>query len=1065
MEETAATTENLNPTTDSATTADSAVAGTTEASEEKKENLLIEIKYEKSNENVILFVRRGREVWGKATFNLVARHSEVHISMRNCVVKKLVVQNVEYQESNYMEYRRLDDPLRSYVDNGPFTMHNLAYSLGSDGPCNTLKFLLWGDEEAEIQFKVELWYRLENAPEDLLVGLRETSITPPGTATPMYRHWYSDGTLDQACFWLPHIEHVPITNLKVIARRELVVFGPGVLKEITDEAVSRSTVVSTIDEVTSKGFVPREEALKYAIHNFSLRRYVDPNKIGIAIGPFRINQGADGRNLSSCVVNGCLPGRERVELRDTVGDIAERGLAFFNEVFPGLEYPWQWYHQVFVHDTGYVMSHNGAAFAGLAVLPEELLHTSDSELDVCFRKAEVIAECVAAQWFGVCIAPETKDDYWLVVGLRKWLARRFLRVMFGSDYARMQDFKESDELMEKKWGRALVEGMPDSWIHPNEKQSRRYELKAYFAVMTLASRCGPDKFQAWLSKFVVDEDGLIRAKGSSNIPSLLLSRQHLFDYFVKAEILQKNDVLSFQGMWVNGTGFPPLLAGISPNLMSTQRNVEFHCTPDRELQKGYPEYKYMVFIKWQRVPRKIPVSEYKGCLKVRIKNSDIREIQVRFDPNFTFPHKVLFPVPVEMLNYIKFKKKRDIRGVYEAIDILSYDYVLKKSPNKRKTLESCEALSLLEGIVTNREMYWELRAAAMHSMVSLVYSDDKSNFGADALIKFYNEAYSEATLPVIIGGDTGYTAQDYLVQKEVITALSEARISKDMSKDKPLVKSPGNVIRFVLDLFKRVDTTLTNPISNRSIVARLCRALGAFDYDEDENGEDLVYEACIWLCRWIKIDLRSPGHENSVLVEAVRSIVIISVKQTIPQTFKGNFIAQVINDGYKLFYQMLEYHSSPGLCCKGIGIQYDYFLACCAKRIELERMGKDKTGIENGIKGSVDRLVCDLCSPCSRVRMYAAHLIHEILNGVADKYEVSGMVKLNISSRGDMYFLDLIRNTRDNLFRSLLIDIVSLTWGYSEKFYIYSQGQQGGYGDAGMNPYDYSYGNDTTNMN
>ena len=1059
MEETAAATESLNPTTDSTATAvdSAAAAATAEGTEEKKESSLIEIKYEKSNENVILFVRRGREVWGKATFNLVARNSEVHISMRNCVVKKLVVQNVEYQDTNYMEYRHIDDPLRSYIDHGRVTMHNLAYSLGSDGPCSTLNFLLWGDVNSEIQFKVELWYRLENTPEDLLVGLRETSITRPGTTTPMYRHWYSDGTLDQACFWLPHIEYVPITSLKVIARRELVVFGPGVLKEIIDESVSKSTMISTIDEVTTEGFVPREEALKYAIHSFSLRRYIDPNKIGIAIGPFRINQGADGRNLSSCVVNGCLPGREKRELGDTVGDIAERALAFFNEVFPGLEYPWQWYHQVFVHDTGYVTAQNGAAFAGLAVLPEELLHASDTELDVCFKKAEVIAECVAAQWFGVCIAPESRDDYWLVVGLRKWLARRFLRAMFGTDYARMQDFKESDELMARHWGRALVEGMEDSWIHPNEKQTRRYELKAYFAVMTLASYCTPDKFQAWLGKFVTDNDGLVRTNGSASTPSLLLSRQNFFEYFIKAEIFPRDYVLSFQAMWVNGTGFPPLFAGISVNLVSTQRNIEFHCAPDMPLPKNYPEYKYQVSFRYQRTTKKSSGTKPKEVFKQKIKNTDIKDIQVRFDPNFTFPHKVHFPVPAEMLNFINPKRRPDIRGVYEAIETLSYRHVLEKFPDKRK-LPECDGLALLEGIVTNRDMYWELRAAAMRSMVSLVYSDGKTNFGADALIKFYNEVYSEATLPVVVGAGTGYNSQDYLAQKELITALSEARACKEPSKDS-LLKTPVNVIKFVLGLFSRVDTTMINPISNRPIVARLCRALGAFDYEENEKGEDLVYEACIWLYRWIKIDMRIPGHDNAVLVEAVRALVIISVKQTITQSPKGNFIATVIGKGYELFYQMLECYSSPALCCKGLRIQYDYFLACCVKRIELLKTGKEIMGIEEGIKGSVDRLACDLSSPCSRVRMYAAELLHEILDGVADNFEVSALVKKKLSDRGEMYYMDLIRNTRDNLFRSTLIDIVSLAWNYEKNFFFdCGQSQQSGYGDASVDPYDYAYG-------
>lgn len=1040
-------------------------------SEESTGNFPIEIAYEKSSESVVLFVRRGREVWGKATFDLVAKHSEVRISMRNCVIKKLVVQGIEYKESNYREDRFIDDPFQRYKEYDRFTMHDVASSLGSDSPCNSLKFLLWKDEDTEIQFRVELWYRLANAPEDLLVGLRETSVLRPevtATATNsagMHRHWYSDGTLDQACFWMPHIKFVPVTSLRVIARREHVVFGPGELKEIVDGPGPESAVAGMIEKVAGKGVVAHEEAAKYAMHCFVLRRYIDPNSIGVAVGPFRVMQGADGRDLSSCVVNGCLPGREGAELGATVGDLAERALAFFNGVFPGLEYPWPWYHQVFVHDAGYVALQRGSAFAGLAVLPEELLHAPDAEADVCFRKAEVIAECAAAQWFGVCIAPEEADDYWLVVGLRKWLARRFLREVFGTDYARVRDFKESDELMGKCWGRALVEQSPDAWIHPNERQSRRYELKAYFAVMTFAYTIGVEEFQAWLGRFVLDRRGLVRRKsggGSSSssnssssggVGSLLLSERRFFEYFVGAKAISKEHVATFRNLWVTGTGFPPSCAGISVNLVSGKNSINFYSVPDVQVPKEYPECKFKVIYKTPKKKKDIFTLSGKDCGHRELglpKNVPLASVRIRFDFNFTFPHKVRFPLPVEMMHYAKPQNKPDIRGVYEAIGNLSYKYVLERTPDRRKESRGCKALAILGSIVTDRSMYWELRAAAMRAMTSRVYSDSTSNFGADALIRWYRRTYSDATVPVVVGADTGYSVHDYLAQRELIGALSKARTSAG--------HSPKNVISFVLGLFRRVDTTPLNPISNRAIVAALCRALGAFDYGADSSGNRLLLEACAWLNRWLSIDWRWPGHGNAVLVEATRALAILRTHKLGDDKRTKARIDKYIDTYCPVLNQMFNHPSSSTLRCGALRICHDLFKRH-VKHADLRVLDPA------AISWSMEWLVSGLGSPFARDRMYAADLIRDLCDAAERRDKDLGIgareagwayfVRDAIAKGGDEFYLVTIKNTRDSLFRSALIDIFSFAWGYTSEIPGGEQGASYGVENANAEPYDY----------
>lgn len=1020
-----------------------AAAATADTGTDNDGSLPIDIAYDRSSESVVLFVRRGREVWGKVTFELIAKHSQakykhsqIQINMRNCIIKKLLVQGTEYEKSNYCVYRFIDNPLPTPQENGSFCMYNIASSLGSGDHCNTLKFSAWNSEGDETKFEVELWYRLENTPEDLLVGLKETSIIRPGASadapsSSIYRHWYSDGTLDQACFWMPHIKYVPITSLKIIARRELVVFGPGVLKEITDKSVSSDTVASAINEVVGKGKVHRKEAIKYAIHNFILRRYVDHNSIGIAIGPFRIKQGADGRNLSSCVVNGCLPGREGPELRDTVGNIAERALAFFNEVFPGFEYPWPWYHQVFVHDTGYITSQNGSAFAGLAVLPEELLHTSDVELDVCFRKAEIIAECVAAQWFGVCITPEEMRDYWIAVGLRKWLARRFLRLVFGTDYARMQDFKEGDELMDKCWGRSLEARAPDEWVHWNERQTRRYELKAYFAVMTFASIIGADEFQGWIGKFALDCQKL--SKHGRGCPSAIFSTNEFFNFFINAQLVSADQVTRFYNMWVIGSGFPPLRAGISVNHISTHKNFDFYSIPDTKFPRECSEWDIRIKFKGQKNTRLSSGKEQSHFEFKWPRSFGLEGTSIRLDPNFTFPHKVRFPVPAAMLNYARPENKPDIRGVYEAIDILSYKHVLEKDESKRLQ-QSREALSILESIAFNRDVYWEIRAAAMRSMVSIVYSDQTSNGGATSIIEWYNKTYSEATLPVLVGTDTGYSIHDYLIQRELITAISEAQTTDR--------HSPKNVINFILGLFKRVDTTPLNPISNRYIVARLCRALGTLDYNEDGN---LILEACIWLNRWIKIDLRSPGHGSVVFVEASRSLLLISLQPTNIEEDKSNYINGSSEKLWGLFGQLLSNNSSPALGCE--------VLKSCF--ILVEQLFK-KQNLQNFITyiyTGIDWLISSLTNPCSRIRMCGADLLRELTVFVSprkksaydavtyDPNSQNAIILRNHIISKEINFFSMIKDTRDNLFRSVLIDIFSFVRGYTSEIFLSELGE------------------------
>ena len=1269
------------------TTTDTADTGTGE-----REYRALEVAAEKSSESAVVFVRRGREVWGKATFELQARGARVEISMRGCTVERLVANGAEYTREYYAEMRDVDDPL---CGTGTVGMQRLAWSLGAAEGGRQLVFVLGDAAGAEEQraVKVELWYRLENTAESALVGLREVSV---GGTQQMQsqqqqqhqqrqqRHWYSDGAADQADFWLPHIPGVSVAGLQVVARRELVVFGPGNLERVVDGAVYGDSVRSVIEEVTG-GKVPcrtgsgnssssssnnnnnksegtsentngigetttssstttndKSEpecvaAEKYAVHSFHVRGGVEASAVGVAVGPFWVQQGADGRDLKSCVVNGCLAGRDTAEVGTTVGDLAERALGFFGRLMPGAAYPWGWYHQVFVHDAGLGTWRHGAAFAGLAVLPEELLHGAGAAGDLCFRAAEAVAECVAAQWFGVSVQPAAEaEDRWLVTGLRAWAARRYLREVFGADYARMRDFRDADELMEKRWGRPLVPGVVfeddaltaaaaggngsngsngattagggcggcgvymgnegrDAYIHASERQDRRYELKAYFAVMTFAEMVGLGEFQAQLAQLVrrPRRSGRRHGHGSnSNSNSstaattttstgnggggggntIVLSSERFIEHFAEANPSLRKKVELFRKMWVYGHGFPPLSCGVSVNQATGHKTIEFCYAADlpasekqqwqlRQQQQqqqqqqyyhhGYynqqqqqqqglqqqvqgaaaaastsaaaagageqgPAWNFKVTVKGRGKVRSLQFSNTgSGYHEFKPNFKDVDQVSVRLDANFTFPQRVRFPVPAKMLEYALPERRPDIRGAYEAVRVLSY-----RDFRGGDTLgEGCEALRILGRIAGSSGLYWDLRGAAMHAMMGRAYAGSGRHFGAEALLGWYGRAYGDAAYPVAFGPGTGRSVHDYLAQREAVLALGEARTTAG--------RSPDAAVRFVLDLFMRVDTTPAAGGSsssggggggsggNRYGVAALCRALGTFAYGND----GMFCEACGWLARWLAIDWRAPGHGNAVLCEAVRALVLMSLPYApldVPDAEAVASLGPQLGQARAVLARMLAHPTSPTLRVRALeiyhdcalwysrnavgttgtaggasynaandgcygyqnncnnnnnnndnnGSDYGYCCCCCCWGPAAATAPISDEVAGGGIQYAVRVLIDALAAPSPRVRMRAAELIRE-LYATLEAQESSGphsssnssqqhhqppppppfmhemqyqrlspvqTVRGAICSAQGMYFLELIRNTRDSLFRGALIDIFSIGWRYTELY-------------------------------
>lgn len=129
--------------------------------------------------------------------------------------------------------------------------------------------------------------------------------------------------------------------------------------------------------------------------------------------------------------------------------LANKAIDFFLKEFGS--FPFSSYAMVFVQNNA-SESNN---FAGLSVISDSLLYPSDL-IEPMISTTDTILEGMATQWSGINIVPLSFNDYWCTIGIAKYMALQFIKVLMGTNEYRFKIKKKMNEIVEKDIGKKAI---------------------------------------------------------------------------------------------------------------------------------------------------------------------------------------------------------------------------------------------------------------------------------------------------------------------------------------------------------------------------------------------------------------------------------------------------------------------------------------------------------------------------------------------------------------------------------------------------------------------------------
>lgn len=235
-----------------------------------------------------------------------------------------------------------------------------------------------------------------------------------------------------------------------------------------------------------------------------------------------------------------LVGREDMARNTCI--LANKAIDFFLKEFGS--FPFSSYAMVFVQNNA-SESNN---FAGLSVITDSLLYPSDL-IEPMISTTDIILEGMASQWSGINIVPLSFNDYWCTIGIAKYMALQFVKVLMGTNEYRFKIKKKMNEIVEKDIGKKPL-ALQFFRFPISDLDLDFLRLKAPIVLYILDKRMTKTDKSFGLSRVLPK---LFLQAMSGDLQNGALSTQH-FQYV--CEKVNRNKLDTFFKQWVFGSGVP-----------------------------------------------------------------------------------------------------------------------------------------------------------------------------------------------------------------------------------------------------------------------------------------------------------------------------------------------------------------------------------------------------------------------------------------------------------------------------------------------------------------------------
>lgn len=328
-----------------------------------------------------------------------------------------------------------------------------------------------------------------------------------------------------------------------------------------EEAESLDLFVCTGDSVNTKE-MPHQTDITKKLVSWSIFNPVCAHHLGWAVGAFQSTELTDFSDetqkapdeenineeyeelekddLGTSVTLYYLPGQE--ELAKNTCIFAKSALAFFLSEFGS--YPFSSYGIVFVNGP----AHHYNNFSGLSVLSDKILYPADV-IEPMFTVTENILECIAGQWSGINIVPQTFNDLWCTRGIAGFMSFQFMRELMGQNEFRFNIKRKMGQIVEEDVGKHPI-SMPYLRLPVSEGELDFVRLKSSVVLFILDRRMTKTDKLFGLSRVLPK---IFLQAMSGDLQNGTLSTLH-FQYV--CEKVNRNRLDNFFKQWVYGTGTP-----------------------------------------------------------------------------------------------------------------------------------------------------------------------------------------------------------------------------------------------------------------------------------------------------------------------------------------------------------------------------------------------------------------------------------------------------------------------------------------------------------------------------
>lgn len=431
-----------------------------------------------------------------------------------------------------------------------------------------------------------------------------------------------------------------------------------------------------------------------AFQTIELSNFVDSNASGAVEEDDVFDDFEDlGKDESSPSVHlYYLPGQE--DLAKNTCIFSSQALEFFLKEYGS--YPFSSYGIVFVYGPRYPFNN----FAGLSILNADILYPADV-IEPMFEVTEDILECIACQWSGINIVPQSFNDIWCTIGISKFMSFQFLRTLMGTNEYRYRIKKKMDAIVAEDVGQRPI-GLLSLQAPVGEESFKFVRLKAPIILSILDRRMTKTDKSFGFSRVLPK---LFLQAMSGDLQSGALSTQH-FQYV--CEKVYRNRLESFFKQWVYGIGTPIFTITQKFNKKRSMIEVMIRQTQLQQHKALHPKPETFIndAVSYLNGDLSFPIQQtFLGPLTIRVHEADgtpyehivdIKNSVVKFDVQYN----------------TKFKRLKKSREEAEGLiflrlgDILEYPEDIKEWKFEEWPKRDEELLEPFEWIRVDTDLEW-----------------------------------------------------------------------------------------------------------------------------------------------------------------------------------------------------------------------------------------------------------------------------------------------------------------------------------------------------------------------